>query len=207
MAGEFNTVLQWIAGVPAPLMYLMLGFAAALENVLPPIPADTVVLFGGFLAGRGTARVDLVFFAVWLCNVAGALLVYGVGRRHGKEFFTGRWGRMLLKPNQLASLDRFYRRYGFAVIFFSRFLPMFRAVVPIFAGVAGIGVWKTALPLAIASGIWYGALVYLGTIAGENWEQILGMVNRSGRWLGLLALIAAGAVAVWWRRSRREETV
>jgi membrane protein DedA with SNARE-associated domain len=203
VSGSVEQLLDWLAAAPAALVYLALGLAAALENIVPPIPADVVVLFGGVLAGQGVANVWLVFLAVWIANVAGALLVYLVGRRYGEAFFAGRWGRLLLQPQQLQQLDAFYRRYGIRVIFVSRFLPMFRAVVPIFAGVSRLGFWRTALPMAAASALWYGTIVYLGAAAGRNWREILEALSAAGRWLWVAALGVAVLVGWWWWRTRR----
>jgi membrane protein DedA with SNARE-associated domain len=44
--------------------------AAAVENVFPPVPADVVALFGGFLAGQGVVDPLVMFLVVWLCNVS-----------------------------------------------------------------------------------------------------------------------------------------
>jgi membrane protein DedA with SNARE-associated domain len=203
MTGSVEQLLAWLSAAPAGVVYLVLGFAAALENIIPPVPADVVVLFGGVVAGQGAANIWLVFLAVWIGNVAGALLVYLVGRRYGEAFFAGRWGRLLLQPHQVAQLDGFYRRYGVRVIFVSRFLPMFRAVVPVFAGVSRLGFWRTALPMAAASGLWYGMIVYLGAAAGRNWQEILQALSDAGRWLWIVALVVAACVAWWWWRSRR----
>ena len=203
MTGSVERLLEWLSGAPAALVYLSLALAAALENIIPPIPADVVVLFGGVVAGQGVANVWLVFLTVWIANVAGALLVYGFGLRYGESFFAGRWGRLLLQPHQLEQLDDFYRRYGVRVIFVSRFLPMFRAVVPVFAGVSRLGFWRTALPMAAASGLWYGTIVYLGAAAGRNWREILDALSSAGRWLWIVALLVAAGVGLWWLRTRK----
>ncbi len=201
--GEWlDTLLNWLSSAPHAAIYAVLGFAAALENVVPPVPADVVVVFGGVLAGRGGANPWLVFLAVWLFNVAGALFVYAIGRRYGAAFFAGRWGRMLLRPHQLEELDGFYHRFGTGIIFVSRFLPMLRAVVPVFAGVSRLGVVRTALPIAAASALWYGGLVYLGTAAGRNWHEVMATLDHLGRWFWLAALLLLGGVAAWWWRSR-----
>ena len=42
--------LNWVEDVPAAVVYVLLGVGAALENVLPAIPADTFVARGGFLS-------------------------------------------------------------------------------------------------------------------------------------------------------------
>lgn len=202
MGAWLDALLTWLGSAPDEVIYVVLGVAAALENIIPPIPADVVVLFGGVLAGRGDANPWGAFLVVWLANVLGALLVYAVGRRHGSVFFAGRWGRMLLRPHQLQELDAFYRRYGVGIIFVSRFLPMLRAVVPVFAGVAGLGAVRTALPIATASALWYGALVYLGSAAGRNWLHVMAMLDEAGVWFWIAALLALGAVFIWWWRSR-----
>lgn len=204
MAGLIDQLLAWMERLPGPLVYLVIGAFAGLENIFPPVPADVIALTGGFLAGRGTVSPFGAFLAVWGCNVATAMLVYWVGRHYGASFFSGRVGRMLLQPHQMDRLAELYARRGALVIFFSRFLPGFRAVVPIFAGTSGMGVIRTAIPIGLASGLWYGLVVYLGATAGENWEQIRATVEASGRWFAIAATILFVGVAWWWWRSRRE---
>ena len=203
MTGSVERLLEWLSAAPPALVYLALALAAALENIIPPIPADVVVLFGGVVAGQGVANVWVVFLAVWIANVAGALLVYAFGLRYGESFFKGGWGRLLLQPHQLEQLDGFYRRYGVRVIFVSRFLPMFRAVVPVFAGVSRLGFWRTALPMAAASALWYGMIVYLGAAAGRNWREIMEGLSSAGRWLWIVAALVAAGVGWWWWRTRK----
>lgn len=202
MGDAVERLLDWLTAAPPLAVYVVLGLAAAIENIIPPVPADVVVLFGGLLAGRGTANPWLVFLAVWLCNVAGALLVYYAGVRFGPGFFSGRIGRMILHPGQVQRLSQFYQRFGIGVVFVSRFLPMFRAVVPVFAGVSRLGFWRTAPPLAAASALWYGALVYVGAVAGRNWEQLIETFRSIGAWFWGIAVLAAAAVVWWWWKSR-----
>lgn len=205
MADLIDALLRWMEGLPAAVVYLVIGLFAWLENVFPPVPADVIALFGGFLAGQGVANAWLAFLVVWLSNVAGALLVYWVGRRYGERFFSTRVGRLILQPQQIEKLDAFYRRRGDVVIFVSRFLPMFRAVVPAFAGMSGIGWVRAALPIVAASGLWYGLVVYLGATAGENFDVIRAKVEAAGRWVYVVALLLLAAVAwLWWRSRGRE---
>jgi membrane protein DedA with SNARE-associated domain len=199
-----DSILNWLGSLPPLLVYLVVGLIAAVENVFPPVPADVVALFGGFLSGKGNGNPFVMFLVVWLGNLSTALLMYWVGRRKGTDFFRGRIGRMILQPKQMEKLSRFYQRRGTVVIFVSRFLPMFRAVVPIFAGTSKVGFWRAAIPMALASAAWYGLIVYLGATAGENWEQIRSAVESSGKWLAIAAGVLAIGVGWWWWKSRRE---
>lgn len=203
MGGLIDALLQWMVQLPALLVYAVLAFFAAIENVFPPVPADVVALFGGFIAGQGGADPWTAFLVVWFANVGGALGVYAVGRRYGTAFFSKGFGRMLLDQDQMERLAAVYRRHGVVVIFISRFLPMFRAVVPIFAGTSGVPVVRAALPIAVASGAWYGLIIYLGATAGANWDRIRATVETSGRWLAITAALLGVAVAWWWWHSRR----
>ncbi len=196
-------VIAFLGELPLPLVYIVLGVGAAVENIVPALPADSVILAGGFAAGAGVAHATGVFLVVCTFNIGGALGVYALGRRHGQRFFRTGPGRRLLTHDELVRLERFYERWGVAAIFAGRFLPGFRAAVPVFAGVARVGWFRTVLPITAASAIWYGALVGVGHAAGANREAVVDAVSTANR--GLLGASAALAllVSLWWWRRRR----
>jgi membrane protein DedA with SNARE-associated domain len=194
--------LQTLAGLPPPLLYLILGLGAAVENIAPPIPADTFVLAGALLAARGSAHPWLVFLVTWILNVGSAVAVYGVARRHGRRFFKMPIARWLLREHQLEQIGGFYGRYGIPTIFISRFLPGWRAMVPVFAGVSHMRWWTAVPPMVLASGVWYGLLVYLGAVMGRNLSTIVGWFDSVSNILLAVALVAVAGVAIWWWRSR-----
>lgn len=168
--------------------------------MVPAVPADTFVVLGGFLAALGDLQARWVFLATWVGNVASALAMYRLGHTHGSEFFQHGWGRRLLNPHQMERIAVFYGRWGTPAIFFTRFLPGVRAVVPVFAGVTHQRFVPVAVPLAAASAIWYGALVWAGTLAGRNVDRILDLVGRVN--IGLMGgavVVVLGATAWWWR--------
>ena len=197
-------MIAWLAGLPPVLIYVVLGLGAALENVLPIIPADTFVILGGFLAAQGRADPLGVFLSTWGGNVATALIVYRAAWHFGPQLFSRGPGRRLLQPKQLHRLAVFYRRWGPWAIFFTRFLPGFRAVVPVFAGVTHQRFLPVAIPLVVASALWYGVLTWAGTVAGQNLDAILGWVAQVNRGLIVVSVVLAAAVVLWWRRTHRE---
>lgn len=197
-----DEILALFQALPSHLIYLVLGLGAALENIVPPVPADTFVLFGGFLAARGNVQVWTVFFVTWGANVSLALAVYRMGYRFGRPFFAGGVGRRLLQPTQLDRMDHFYRRWGIWAIFFTRFIPGLRAIVPVFAGVSRQRFLPVALPIAVASGIWYGALVWFGFQAGRNLDLILRRLDEVNMVLLVIAVVLIAAIGLWWHRSR-----
>jgi uncharacterized tellurite resistance protein B-like protein len=129
--------------------------------------------------------------------------VYFVARRYGRRLFATRTGRRLLAPRSLAIIEREYLRFGVAGIFVSRFLPGIRAVVPPFAGLVGLSPLRTLVPMAVASGIWYGGITILGTLIGSNWQRINQIITGVNRTLGIATLLLVAVGLVWYLRRRR----
>jgi membrane protein DedA with SNARE-associated domain len=197
-------LLDALAALPLVPTYLVLMALSALENVFPPVPADTAVALGAFLARRGEISVVPLTLLCWLANLGSACATYLVGRRHGRAFFRDGWGRKVLPPEGLAALEDAYARWGTAAIFASRFLPGLRAAVPPFAGVAGFPPLRALVPAALASLIWYSFLAAAGYQLAANWEGVKALVASTNRALGIVALVVTAATAAWlWRRSRR----
>jgi membrane protein DedA with SNARE-associated domain len=196
-------LLDALASLPLVPTYLVLMALSALENVFPPVPADTAVALGAFLARRGEVSVVPLAALCWLANLASAAATYVVGRRHGRGFFRDGWGRKLMPPEVLAALEEAYARWGTAGIFLSRFLPGVRAAVPPFAGVAGLPAARALAPAAVASAIWYAFLAFAGYEVAENWDAVKALVAGTNRVLGIAALLLAAIALVWLRRRAR----
>lgn len=196
--------LRALTKLPPLLLYLLLGGGAAVENIAPPIPADTFVLAGALLAAEGAADPWTVFLVTWLFNVVAAVGVYAVAWRYGRQFFKMPIARWLLREHQLERIGDFYQTWGLPAIFFSRFLPAWRAMVPVFAGVSKVRPMLMVPPLVLASGVWYGMLVYLGVFMGKNLEAVarwFGSINSALLWIAAILALAFG---VWWWRTRHK---
>jgi membrane protein DedA with SNARE-associated domain len=185
-------------------VYVVLALLAAIENVVPPVPSDAAVALGAFLSNRGVTSPLLVFAVTWVSNLIGAALVYLGARRYGHRLFATATGRRLLAPRSLAVIEREYLRFGVAGIFISRFLPGIRAVVPPFAGLVRLDAWRTLLPMAAASAIWYGGITLLGSILGAQWERILQIMEGVNRTMAIAAVVFAAVAGIWFWRARRQ---
>ncbi len=198
--GAVEQILEQLAGIAPHWVYLVIAVGVVIENFFPPLPADTFVAFGAFLTAQGQVTGTGVFLVTWTMNTGGALLSYGLARRWGRDVMGTRAGRWVLRPRQLEKIAALYNAHGSKIIFASRFLPAFRSLVPVFAGIAHLKFWRTVVPMAAASAIWYGVLVYLGAAFGRNWQTILEALKGVNATL----LVVAGALGVilmviWWK--------
>jgi len=199
-----NALLAWMDRLGRPTLYLLLGAGSAIENVFPAIPADSFVALGGLLSAVGDLQARWVFLVTWLFNVGSALVVYRISYWRGRGFFEAGWGRYLLKPHQMDRMAQFYDRWGTPALFLTRFLPGVRSVAPLFAGVTHQGWIPVALPIAAASAIWYGGLVWLGMFAGNNLDRLRSLLDDINMGLGAVALVVLLALFGWWWHTRHQ---
>jgi len=200
---NLQALLDWLTGLPQSTLLGAMTLLAALENIFPPIPADVLIAFGAFLAARADASPLPAFFAVLGGNVAGALVMYALGRRFGASW-TERKFHLKHTDTADARLSSWYARYGVASLFLSRFIPGVRAIVAPFAGALRTPVLLTALAITGASTIWYGLLTIVAFRAGNDWETLVKTVGRLARNSGLIAVgLVLVIVAVWYFRRRQ----
>lgn len=197
-------MIELLAAFPPVGVYAIIAVGSALENIFPPVPSDTFVVLGAVLSDRGGLTPVTVLLVAWIANVSGAMFVYGVARRHGPAFFTDGWGRRVLRPHQFDRVSGFYARYGLWAIFFSRFLPVLRVVIPTVAGFAHLGWVRTLIPVAVASLFWYAVVLYLGILASQNVGRVLELLGNTNTGFLLVAGVVAVVIAVWWWRTRHE---
>jgi membrane protein DedA with SNARE-associated domain len=202
-----NDLLTWLTGLPDALLYGTLVLAAFAENIFPPLPADTVIALGAFVAARGNGTALGVWAATMLGNIGGAMCMYGVGHRYGLPWLERRFPR-LFPPGAADRFSESFATRGMLAVVVSRFLPGVRAVVPPVAGALGIGAVRALLAMTVASGAWYALVCVLAFRAGANADLLLARVAAQQRLIGLSAVaVAIVGLGVWLVRVRRRTGV
>ncbi len=185
--------------------YLAIFLAVVIGNVGFPVPEETVLAVGGYLAQRGEMRLSLVLAVGVVSAVAGDSLGYWVGRRYGRAAIE-RYSRLAFAtPARLEKVSSFVRRYGGRAVFGARFVTGLRCLAGPLAGATGLpprtfvtaNVLGALLYIPYAVGIGYA----VGYGFGDDIERALGRVG----WIALAAVaLAASAVAlVRFVRARR----
>lgn len=196
-------LLDWLTTLPDPLLYGAILVAAFAENVFPPLPADTVIALGAFVAARGNGTLLGVWGATMFGNIGGAMCMYWVGYRFGLPWLSRRIPALIPADASQRFAQRFAAQ-GMMAVVISRFLPAVRAVVPPVAGALGIGAIRAGVAMTLASSLWYGLVCILAFRAGTSAEALLTRIAGQQRLFAILAaLLAALLGLVWWRRARR----
>ena len=193
-------LLAWLSSLPEPLLYGALVLAAFAENIFPPLPADTVIALGAFVAARGNGSAIGVWTATMIGNVGGAMMMYGFGRRFGMPWFMQRFPALVPAGTAERMTARFQTQGVLAVIV-SRFMPGVRAVVPPLAGAMGVGLVRALLAMTLASGAWYGLVCVLAFRVGANADALLERIAGQQKTVGMVAaaMVLSALAVLWWR--------
>lgn len=135
------------------------------------LPGDSLLITAGFLASRGILDIYLVCALSFIAAVLGDSVGYSIGKKIGPKLFTSNKGLVFTLEN----LDRahdFYARHGSKTIVIARFLPFFRAFVPILAGITHMR-YKKFLTYNILGGIiWAIGIPVTGLVLGARIPNI-----------------------------------
>src|SRR5262245_26778842 len=192
-------------GIPPLLIYTCVFLSCILESFFPPWPTDVLVLYAGFLAGRGQLEQAIVLVAAIVGTQVGVMGTFYLARRWGPALLAGRFGR-LFHADRLAQLERWFARYGVPAVAISRFFPGIRALVMPAAGLARFSTWKVLWWAGLSVVAWNTLIVGLGVLAGTHldWaKQVLVGYNTIAFCVVGAGLVAAGVVLLCRARARR----
>ncbi len=197
--------VEFIKGLPPSGVLAFVCFITFLENVFPPSPSDTILVFCGTLIGLGTVGFVPMMASATFGSVLGFLAMYWVGARYGTQIIESK--RFDFLPiDGIHRAEDWFRRYGFWVIIANRFLSGTRAVISMVAGIAKMPLGTTTLLSALSAAVWNGILLFAGATLGRNWAKMDEYLQLYGKVLLVaLAVIVAGIFAYryWKKRAKK----
>jgi membrane protein DedA with SNARE-associated domain len=203
MAELLGDIVTWMEGLPPGWIYFTIFVVAYLENVIPPIPGDMVIVFGGYLAGLGSVGFVPVVVLATIAETLGFMSVYALGRWIGDAALDPSRLRWVPKRPAWKARD-WLQRWGYGVVAANRFLSGARAVISLMVGAAKMPPVPVALWALLSAAVWTTLITYLGATVGENWAVIGDWLARYSR--GVTVALVAGLVVYFgakaWRRRR-----
>jgi len=147
-----------------------------LESALIPIPSEVTMTFAGYLASKGTLNLYIIIIVGALANLTGSIGAYWLGY-WGEETFVRdlikKYGKfVLITVHEYDHAERWFRKYGEKITFFSRILPVVRTFISLPAGIAEMKFKKFCIYSFFGSLIWSSFLTYIGFTLGKNWNSL-----------------------------------
>lgn len=198
-SSELSGVAGWAVGLMEAVGAPGAGLAIAAENLFPPIPSEVILPLAGLTAATG--GFSLLEAILWTTagSVVGALLLYSLGRLLGHERLARIAAKMpLVRASDIDKTTAWFAKHGSKTVFFGRFLPIFRSLISIPAGIERMPVALFLGLTALGSAIWNTVFIMIGYTLGQNWHIIEPYMD-SLQW----AVIGAVLVVIAWWVSRR----
>ena len=136
---------------------------------------ETATVLGSFLPGDslifilGITLSTSLNFPIWLAlpivigsAIAGSQVGYWTGKKLGPAILNKRKRNFLLNAENIAKSHAIIDKYGPRAIVLARFIPVLRALVPLFVGMMGMESKKYLKYNVIGALLWGGVLLLLG---------------------------------------------
>jgi membrane protein DedA with SNARE-associated domain len=196
--------IEFVKQLPPVGILAFVCFITFLENIFPPAPSDTILVFCGTFVGLGIVGFVPMLLSASAGSTAGFLVMYWVGQRYGTRLIDS--PRVSFIPKDaIEKVEAWFKRYGFWIIVANRFMSGTRAVISAFAGISGLPLGTTTLLSAVSAGLWNAILLSAGAALGKNWTLMNEYLQLYGN---IFAAIAVVALLVWigvqmWRSARK----
>jgi membrane protein DedA with SNARE-associated domain len=191
--GVMQTVQSWLqAGAGwAPLAVFVITFLESLPGVSLLVPATALLLATGALIGTGTLEPLPIVGAAVVGAIVGDAVGFWLSRAYGPRLVRRMLPRSQRRGYAMALL--MFRRFGWAAVFFGRFLGPVRAVAPLIAGIAQMRERSFQSANVLSAVVWAPLLLLPGYAAARGAEAA-GMEEHHV----FLAMAALGAVGIGW---------
>lgn len=179
-----QSVVDWISVVPPIGIYLIFFGIAYLENLIPPMPGDVIVAFGGYLAAEGTVSFTILLVVTVMASVLGFMNMYWFGRKWGSQIEDNPKSHFLLRfidYKYFQKGKKWMQRWGQWIVFGNRFLAGTRSVISLTTGMTGLKVPVTVLNSFLSSLLWNALLLSAGWYVQDNWEVIGKYLSNYGK--------------------------
>ncbi|PZQ53977.1 MAG: DedA family protein [Novosphingobium pentaromativorans] len=189
---------EWVISLIEGGGYWGILLLMALENIVPPIPSELIMGVAGIAMAHGRMDFAPVLLAGTLGSTLGNYVLFLMADRLGYERlkpFVDRWGRWLtMEWRDIERAGQFFRRHGRWVVFVMRFMPMFRSIVSVPAGLAHMRHLTFLSYTAAGAAIWNTILIMAGSWLGRRFSE-------AETWIGWATVVFAVVAAVWyfWR--------
>lgn len=174
--------------------YPALFGAMVIEQFVPPLAGEPILLGAGALAGTGYFRLWFATALALAGTVVGDLVWYEVGRLGGQRVLR-RMCRLTIEPDTCVrrGVDTF-TRWGARALLIAKFLPGLNSIGQPLAGALGMPRRRFVIFDVLGAVLWVGLYVGLGYLLHDQLAEAARLAHRLGGWA---IVIIGGAVAAY----------
>lgn len=173
------------------VIFCIVFLETAFFPVAPILPGDGLLFLIGILSASGSISFWIAVATLIAGATLGNIVAYKIG-----VWFAPKKGEKLkwLKAEHYAKAQKFYDKHGVNALFYSRYIPMVRSIVPLIAGIAFMN-YKTFVKYSIVSvALW----VFTITIAAYYLGQIPWIKENFAAVILIFSLVSALPIFLMW---------
>jgi membrane protein DedA with SNARE-associated domain len=205
---------QTLHGLVVHFGYAGLFVVVVLGNLGMPAALEVMVPTAGGLAAQGhlapvgpLAGWIVVALVATFGELLGAAILYTIGFYGGLPF-VHRYGKYIrFDQHEYDRVHTFFERYGRPTVFWCRFVPFVRGVSSLPAGISRMQKRYFFTYTLFGSAIFCFGLSYLGNVAGNNLDAIVGSLHKAALLIvALLVVLAVVAFVALRARKKKAPT-
>lgn len=201
MGEQVVDFFEWMRLLSPAAAYVLIALIAYGENLLPPVPGDLVIVFGGYLAGAGELSYVAVVVVSTVSGALGFMTMFWLGHRFGDAALDP--DRLKWLPKQrIYTARKWLLKWGYLIVALNRFLSGLRSVIALTVGAAQMHAGRAAFFATVSALIWASLIAYAGVLVGENWTLVAEYLRRYGKFVAVLLAILVVVQLVRWTLRR-----
>lgn len=193
----------WVLDVVRAIGELGVGLLVLVEVIVPPIPSEVVLPFSGALVADGRFTFVGVLVASTVGAVVGAIVLYELSRRLGRQRVMRWLARIpLVRRDDVERGDAWFADHGATAVFVGRMIPGVRSLISVPAGAQRMPRTRFLAYTTAGTALWNALLVGAGVLLGRQWRAI----EDYTQWLdvAMVAAVAAALARLGWRRLQED---
>lgn len=182
--------------------YVAVFLIVVFGNLGLPVPEETVLTIGGYLAWQGRLEFATVVIVAIVGAVAGDNMAFWLGRRYGQRLLNR---VAAAAPERIERARQFIVRHGMLGVFAARFVAGLRFMAGPIAGSSGLAPARFFIANLLGAVVYVPVMVGLGYGIGFGLGERIEALRRAAGHTELIAVAALALVviSVWLVRARR----
>ncbi|HTY07627.1 MAG TPA: DedA family protein [Candidatus Edwardsbacteria bacterium] len=186
---NLDDLVRSLAAQSGAWAYLALFLGTFIEGFFPPLPSDVIVLFCTLLVAQRHLYWLSVLALSFAGAMAGTLLVYWFGARHGRGWVLAKH-RPFLPPRRFLAMESHFGKYGNLILALNRVVVGGRSVGFLVAGLSHYPLRKVLAYGAPGTFAWYVLLMALGLAFGERAGHLVQAIIYGAMALVVLSVVS-----------------
>lgn len=172
-------VVNYLSTIPWEALLFFGFFFALIENLFPPSPSDTIIVFLGSIAALTNHSILNLVLLTTLGSIIGFYIMFILGGKFGHILDDSKRFKFINRKD-LNIVENWFSKWGYWVIVINRLISGTRGIISFFAGMSKLDVLKTQFLAGISALVWNLLLLYFGYWSGSNWEMISQKIKYYG---------------------------